>query len=157
MLIYMRIRNRRKRPIKDRFDEQWREDENGCWLWVRHLTSTGYGNFGLGRASEGKAKAHRVSWELYRGAIPEGKHVLHRCHVPRCVNPDHLYIGDRRDNMRDMAISGRQHLQKLTPDQAWEILHSEESWRVLAAQFGVTRQTISHIRNGHSWKHLDAE
>jgi hypothetical protein len=75
-------------------------DLRECWLWTASLFVGGYGRFGAQRA-------HRVSWELHHGEVPEGLFVLHRCDNPRCVNPGHLFLGTQTDNMRDMWAKRR--------------------------------------------------
>jgi hypothetical protein len=90
---------------------------DGCWLWEGAWTKGAgaddearYGVFSRGARGTG-VPAHRFSWELANGTIPAGGHVLHRCDVPLCVRPDHLFLGDQLANMRDMAAKGRQALQ----------------------------------------------
>lgn len=87
------------------------ERSGGCWNWLGGLfKETGYGKFNAGKGENGKtitAYAHRVSYELHTGPIPEGMQVLHRCDNPRCVRPDHLFLGTQLDNMRDMIAKGR--------------------------------------------------
>lgn len=79
------------------------EPMSGCWLWIGvDDGDTGYGRFG-----PRQHQAHRVSWLLYRGPIPAGLFVLHRCDVPRCVNPTHLFLGTQTDNVRDCIAKGR--------------------------------------------------
>lgn len=88
-----------------RFDAMWMPEPNsGCHLWLGALQRGGYGAFGVNRKAK---RAHRVSWERAHGPISAGAHVLHRCDTPACVNPDHLFLGDQRSNMADMAAKGR--------------------------------------------------
>lgn len=80
------------------------EKTETCWLWTAALNNSGYGAF----AFEGSRwLAHRFSYFIHKGPIPTGMYVLHRCDSPRCVNPDHLWIGTQADNMRDCAEKGR--------------------------------------------------
>lgn len=94
------------RPLADRF---WaRVEKRGpdeCWPWTGYRDAKGYGQIALNRrTAEG---AHRVSWALARGEIPDGIHVLHRCDNPPCCNPAHLFLGTHADNMWDMKAKGR--------------------------------------------------
>lgn len=89
------------------------EPNSGCWLWIRRYTrGMGYGSFQINRQKN--VRAHRHSWEIHKGPIPAKTHVLHRCDVPSCVNPDHLFLGTAKDNMLDKAAKGRHHNQKIT-------------------------------------------
>lgn len=106
-----------------RFDGS--EEENGCWLWTstRLNRGTSYGLFRLRRRRE---LAHRVSYLIHRGPIPEGFTVLHNCPCgdnPGCVNPSHLWLGTQKDNVRDML-----HKQRHSPqcgDRNGSRLHPE--------------------------------
>jgi hypothetical protein len=91
-------------PIEKRFWPKVRKTET-CWLWTGTKNERGYG---FTTYTDGRnAKAHRVAWELTNGPIPEGLWVLHRCDVPSCVRPDHLFLGDAKENTRDMHAKGR--------------------------------------------------
>jgi hypothetical protein len=81
------------------------EPNSGCWLWTGGTSGYGYGHFSL--PVRGCRTAHRAAWTLYRGQIPAGLHVLHKCDVRCCVNPSHLFLGTHSDNMRDMVRKGR--------------------------------------------------
>lgn len=84
------------------------EPNSGCWLWTGAVADERW-SYGMFRTKQRRTvRAHRRSFELFRGAIPSGKMVLHRCDVPSCVNPEHLFIGDAADNARDMSAKGRQ-------------------------------------------------
>jgi hypothetical protein len=73
------------------------------------MDKDGYGQFSCGHRNEIYwHRAHRFSWALVHGEIPEGMWVLHRCDNPPCVNPDHLFVGTHEDNMSDMVRKGRQ-------------------------------------------------
>ena len=78
-----------------------------CWEWTAGRYVSGYGTF---RHKNKSYYAHRMSYEFVIGPIPQGKHVLHKCDNPPCVNPDHLFIGTPLDNARDRAAKGRQVL-----------------------------------------------
>lgn len=79
-----------------------------CWLWTGKVNHFGYGRFQSGRRGVNvSSTAHRYAWRIFRGEIPVGLCVLHRCDIPACVNPDHLYLGTKADNMRDMAARSR--------------------------------------------------
>lgn len=85
--------------------------EAGCWEWQRFRHTKGYGAM----CYRGKStRTHRIAYTCTQGAIPPGKMVLHRCDNPPCCNPDHLYLGDGFDNMRDCSAKGRINYQKIT-------------------------------------------
>lgn len=95
------------RPLAERFWEKV-EQGPGCWEWMAGRDSaTGYGRIRIGRAGSKHQLAHRVSWELANGPIPDGLWVLHHCDNPPCVNPAHLYLGTTIDNNRDRDARGR--------------------------------------------------
>lgn len=82
--------------------------ESGCWLWTGCCDRDGYGT--LSHYSDGKRKryrAHRASYFAFKGHVPDDLFVCHKCDVPGCVNPDHLFLGTALDNTRDMIEKGR--------------------------------------------------
>lgn len=130
------------------------EPNSGCWLWVGSTNEKPpYGRL-LFRGTV--MVAHRVSWLLYRGEIPDGLRVLHRCDVPQCVNPEHLFLGSQSDNMLDMYGKNRGRLpsqtaSKLTEDDVRLIRSSLLKTSALARQLGVTHRTVLLIRRGETW------
>lgn len=78
-----------------------------CWLWTASFGTAGYGQIGVGGAVGRPIGAHRVSWELHNGPIPDGMCALHKCDVKACVNPEHLFTGTLIDNVADMMEKGR--------------------------------------------------
>ena len=83
-----------------------RSDMSGCWIWTGSLNTGGYGQIKQARSNK-KILAHRLSYQINRGPIPDGAVVLHKCDNTRCVNPDHLFLGTQSDNMLDAMRKGR--------------------------------------------------
>lgn len=133
--------------------------ECGCWIWMGNEGPGGYGRV----ACAGKRiRAHRFSWEVYNGPIPEGVHVLHKCDTPLCVNPDHLFLGTIKDNSRDMHVKGRapnkkginHPMVKLTEKEVRSIRLSSLPYREISSEFGVALSAISRIKSGKRWGHV---
>lgn len=93
-------------PIHLRFWRRVERVESGCWIWRGSKDGGGYGAISTS-AGMAPAKAHRISWEMRNGPIPEGVEVCHSCDTPACVNPDHLWLGTHKQNMQDMSAKGR--------------------------------------------------
>lgn len=89
--------------LEERFWDKVKKTEN-CWLWKGAVNNKGYGKIGLGH---GWVLAHRVSWILHNGDIPNKLFVLHSCDTPGCVNPDHMSLGTQAENLADMWSKGR--------------------------------------------------
>ena len=83
------------------------EPNTGCWLWSGSISYRGYG---LVTQDEKTRLAHRASYELHKGPIADGLFVCHKCDVPSCINPDHLFVGSQTDNMADARRKGRKYV-----------------------------------------------
>ena len=135
---------------KERFDKYWKlNKKNGCWEWQRHLNERGYGYFNLEKKKS--IGAHRASYILNKGEIPDGLFVCHACDNPKCVNPDHLWLGTPLENNRDMFKKGRDKVTKpkLSKEIVMEIYNDQSLAQVkLAEKYGVSQSTISNIKRG---------
>lgn len=153
-------------PDSERF---WSKVEKSstCWLWTGAKSTAGYGQI---RASVRSVYAHRLVFEWFHGPIADGLFVCHRCDVPACCNPAHLFAGTARDNNADMMRKGR-HVPKvngprgsaisssrLTEAQVASIKRSlaegaSQPW--LGRQYGVSTTTINNISHGKVWRHVE--
>ena len=132
-----------------------------CWLWKGGLGSRGYGAF---RYDNNTRPAHRFSAALKYGVdvseLPKGFVVCHRCDVPACVNPEHLFVGTYTDNMQDaprkgrMARGERTFGAKMTEADVIAIRSSPLTCRRLAIHYKVNPGTISNIRKRKTWGHV---
>lgn len=124
-----------------------RNPETGCLEWMRCRHKDGYGKMAfLG----GLVPTHRVAWQVWRGSIPDGMHVLHRCDNRACVEPTHLFLGTNAQNIADMVAKRRnkRRFEKLIPDEALpRILGKIESAKSLAAELGCSIRTIYNMRS----------
>lgn len=96
-------KERNKRPIKDRFMEKVKLMPSGCWEWQASKKKKGYGRFKV----QDFQHAHRFSYHIFKGNIPKGMLVCHKCDNPSCVNPAHLWLGTYSDNINDCYAKGR--------------------------------------------------
>lgn len=137
-----------------RFHRFYTVIESGCWLWTGHIIKSGYGQF---CPAKGVADgAHRYSYKIHKGEIPEGMFVCHKCNVKTCVNPEHLYLGSPLQNTQDAAKDGLMG-HKLSADDVLKIVDwSKQGIRhaTIAAEFGVTRSMISNVCRGETWRHV---
>lgn len=145
-------------PLKDRIEfHSMPVTETGCWIWL--ASTKRYGEI---KVNGRMLKAHRASWEAYRGQIPDGLNVLHVCDVTECVNPEHLFLGTQLDNVRDMEMKGRARKARrpgalnsqaiLTDAQVAEIRTSSKSESALATEYGTCRSNINAIRRRITWR-----
>lgn len=120
--------------------------ETGCLLWQGSCVTRGYGAvYIIGK----QWMAHRLAWELNKGPIPHGGHVLHRCDTPACINPDHLFIGDQEINMRDMARKGRHRgvrKTKLAHDVVRQIRIDPRRPSEIALDYAISESYVSAIK-----------
>lgn len=143
------------RSIDDLAGNFWKHVEitDGCWMWTGATSDFGHGVFSSWEEGRSKIiRAHRMSWAIEHGRWPD-RLVLHRCDVPACVNPDHLYEGDQSDNMRDMVDRGRHHnpaqrledsiVEAIRRDAATDMTQDE-----VAIKHGVSQPYVSRLVRG---------
>jgi hypothetical protein len=142
-------------------------EKDGCWWFLGSVSNAdGYGCFYW----DGKSyRAHRLSYELHKGPIPRGQLVRHTCDVPWCCNPDHLVPGTDWDNANDSVMKGRRARRDsgnnggswLTEDSVRQIrrllAEGRHSHREIGEMFRVTKCTVSDIKRGKSWSHVQLE
>lgn len=154
---------------EERFRKWYQVAPNGCWMWIGSVILGGKrsSSFAYGQWRNGKGEhelAHRAAYRMFVGPIPVGLGVLHRCDIPRCVNPAHLFVGTHRDNMADMWSKGRatpgvsrgesHGMSKLTEEVIREIRSSKENGPEIAKRLGISTTNVYDIRNRRLWKHI---
>ena len=148
--------------IRERFFK-YVNKEKDCWIWTASKNWQGYGKIGVNYKDY---RAHRLSWIIHHGHIPKGKLVLHRCDNPSCVNPNHLYIGNYKDNSNDCSVRGRRRVlvgeetgnSKLTNRIVSKIrnmnIFNLSDQEKVAKRYKIGRSTIRDVIFGRTWKHL---
>ncbi len=164
----------RTRSLSERFWGKVNKTET-CWLWTAKMSPSGYGYTSLGKKN---IRAHRASFEMAYGKIPDGLLVCHKCDNPACVRPDHLFLGTSADNSADMVAKGRVskgqkhskvmktttnrgencHLSKLAEKDVLDIRArckpGQRNMTEVAKEYGLTRTTVQTIVYRKSWKHI---
>ena len=140
---------------------------NGCWMWTAAKAGRGYGVL---RFRGRQWYAHRVSWVVYRGEIPQNICVLHRCDTPGCINPEHLFLGSYQDNSRDASCKGRlpgnrthgsqKPIAKLDETSVRRIrllYYGGASIRAIQRQYhpALTWEGIKAAAIGKTWRHVN--
>lgn len=152
------------KETKKRFLEKIKKS-NKCWEWTGAKCLKGYGRFRINKVLFG---AHRISYLIYNSSIPSGIFVCHKCDNPSCVNPKHLFLGTRSDNMKDAFNKGRLKpligkkfengenniSSKLSEEQVKRIREDGERAILLAKEFNVSVSLIFRIRKGILWKSI---
>jgi hypothetical protein len=147
------------------------KQDDGCWIFQGAKNCHGYGMIGLGKRSDGIERCHRVSYRHFIGEIPKGMFICHKCDVPACVNPEHLFIGTPKDNHTDMRNKNRhsnpprnlhdcgeyRYNSKLNDDLVRNIRieysHGASMYSI-AKRLQMSNTTISKVINRLSWKHV---
>lgn len=141
-------------PIHNFYDHVFLTTD--CWLWTGAIDKNGYG---ISAIKQRKISAHRVSYLLHYGEIPPNLYVLHTCHNPSCVNPNHLKIGTQKDNIQDQINIGthvgkNRSAAKLTENDVQYIRTSSKSYIDIAKELSVSKHCIWDVLNYRSWKHV---
>ena len=152
-------KNAKEQPFTEKFNKSYVINvKTGCWEWTKTINPGGYG---ITYKKNKPTVASRASWELYKGNIPKGMVVCHRCDNRKCVNPDHLFVGTQKENIQDalsknrFSTGERNGSAKLNHKKVEEIRNCTrvfETKKEEAKFFGVSRKTIYSIKRNLTWR-----
>ena len=149
-----KYKKRKTRPILERIMEKVVKDPiSGCWNYTGTLIN-GYGSINTGKFGP-RIFLHREMYKIYKGNIPKGMLVCHKCDNPKCCNPDHLFMGTHKDNMQDMWKKGRKiiphgeqaYYHKFTTKQIDNIRKDKRPYSVITKEYNITKSHVSYIKN----------
>ena len=146
----------------ERFSEKWElNKDNGCWEWQHATSSKGYGQIKIPKQRK-QIPAHRLSYLIHYGEIPDGMLVCHKCDNPKCVRPSHLFLGSYADNSQDMAkkdrhLFGEKHphnkLTEIHVRRIHSLFHDDGvSQGKIAQIYGIGQSTVWKILHGYRWE-----
>ena len=141
---------------------RYAEKSDGCWNWSGYKDKDGYGTITVKgkNGKNGPIRAHRFSLMVHGREVQNDDLVLHRCNNPSCVNPDHLYIGDHKQNMQDRIDfrgdwKGEKHFNaKITEETVMAILAFDGPAYKAAEQYEISASQARNIRRGAQWRHV---
>ena len=138
----------------------WSVEDNGCWICTSHRPNILSGYHEMNRNGK-MIRVHRHMYEKYKGEIPNGLLICHKCDNPSCINPDHLFVGTPKENSEDMVMKGRSNPPRLTGEmigtsklkisQIIDIRKDNRLQREIAKDYGIAQCHVSRIKLHQTW------
>lgn len=146
--------------LKERFEKLVIKKDKDCWGWKGSVTN-GYAKISFDNLP---LSGHRAAWIIFKGVLPKKLFVCHKCNNALCTNPEHLYLGTHKQNMKDRKnckrdpVGEKNGMSKLKEKQVVEIikmLNEKKGGSEIARLFKISPVTVSGIKTGHLWNYLD--
>jgi len=140
-----------------------KKEMTNCWLWKGAIDKSGYGIMCMKKHFKRQTSAHRISWTLINGKIPELKEICHKCDNPRCVRPDHLFVGTHKENMNDRdgknrnakgELNGRSKINSNDVIKIRKLSESGLKYTKISNMYKIDRKTVKDIVVRKLWKHV---
>ncbi len=169
----MQAHNEREK-IRQRIKSKSRISKSGCWIWTgtlmkaRKVNGRTFLPYGVFNHKAKTYRAHRMSWTVFKGEIPIGMLVCHKCDNPKCVNPNHLFIGSHQDNATDCAKKNRTRKGNNSPvarlttarviaaRKGYKPYSKTHGCRAYARKYGVSDSEMVMAIHGDRWDHLNS-